>query len=321
VSTEPKRLSKEPTALGASVAAFREQLPPEDRIAALAARLSARGAHVESHPTAPTPATAQKPETPDQASAPNPASGRLKWFVLGALLLGGGGLLVSRLAAERDAAVHAREPASGARVGTEGPTQNAAPMAAPSAPDVSLSPTPPARTSPDVPRVVAGARATQEEPAAELSSGSAPSSVVSPSAPAVRELVHANPPASDASSAAARRPAHSSSDRFHSPPTDTNPSNPGAPLAESTVVPSELELLKQARSALDADPARAFAITERCRAQYPSGELAQEREYVAISALVRLGRSSEASSRAALFRMHYPSSAYVAKLSRLLGEP
>jgi hypothetical protein len=86
------------------------------------------------------------------------------------------------------------------------------------------------------------------------------------------------------------------------------------------VIQSEIELLKQARSALAPDPLQAFALTERCRAQYPNGTFAQEREYIAITALARLGRTSDAQGRASLFRRRYPSSAYLPRLARLLGE-
>ncbi len=103
-----------------------------------------------------------------------------------------------------------------------------------------------------------------------------------------------------------------------SKPDSDEPTN-GAALADNTVVVSEVELLKQARSALGPDPAQAFALTERCRAQYPSGGFAQEREFIAISALYHMGRAEEARSRLALFKMHYPSSAYLPALTRLLG--
>jgi hypothetical protein len=94
----------------------------------------------------------------------------------------------------------------------------------------------------------------------------------------------------------------------------------GGPLAENTVVLSEVELLKQARSTLGPNPLEAFVLTERCRSQYPNGSFSQEREYIAISALVRLGRTDEARSRASLFRMRYGNSAYLPRLERMLGE-
>jgi hypothetical protein len=86
------------------------------------------------------------------------------------------------------------------------------------------------------------------------------------------------------------------------------------------VVESELDLLKQARNTLNADPARAYALTERYRAQYPRGAFAQERDFMAITALSRLGRTSDARSSAADFRARYPRSAYLAQIDRMLGE-
>ena len=94
----------------------------------------------------------------------------------------------------------------------------------------------------------------------------------------------------------------------------------GAPLADNTATVSEVELLKEARSALAADPVQAFTLTERCRAQYPNGGFAQEREFIAISALLRLGRADDARSRVSLFKMHYPNSAYLPRLTRMLGD-
>jgi hypothetical protein len=121
-----------------------------------------------------------------------------------------------------------------------------------------------------------------------------------------------------------RDSARSEREPARSTTTSSAPSSDGVSsgrLADDTVVPSEVELLKEARSALGVDPARAFALTERCRARYPSGSFAQEREFIAVSALYRMGRSEEARSRLSLFKMHYPSSAYLPALNRLLGEP
>src|SRR5262249_38726679 len=50
VNKEPKRMSEEPSALGASIAAVREQQPSDERLAALAARLDAAGASVDFRP-------------------------------------------------------------------------------------------------------------------------------------------------------------------------------------------------------------------------------------------------------------------------------
>jgi len=83
---------------------------------------------------------------------------------------------------------------------------------------------------------------------------------------------------------------------------------------------SELELLKQARSAVSSDPLRAYALTERSRARYPNAVLAQERDFIAVSALFRIGREQQARAQATSFRSRYPRSAYLPQIARMLGE-
>jgi outer membrane protein assembly factor BamD (BamD/ComL family) len=87
------------------------------------------------------------------------------------------------------------------------------------------------------------------------------------------------------------------------------------------VRPSEIELLKRARNLLPADPARALAVTEECAREYPRGAFAQERDFIAVSALFRLGRRHEALTRAERFRAAYPKSVYVPQIERMLAVP
>lgn len=91
------------------------------------------------------------------------------------------------------------------------------------------------------------------------------------------------------------------------PPADPPPAEPK----------TEIELLGQARAALDTDPARALALTEAHRQRYPGGGFSQERELLAITALVRLGRSGDAARRAERFRAAYPASPYLKRIDRL----
>lgn len=77
---------------------------------------------------------------------------------------------------------------------------------------------------------------------------------------------------------------------------------------------SEADLLERARSVLGSSPAKALALTEQHRAQFPSGVLAQEREVIAIEALKRLGRADAAARRIEEFGRRYPGSAYLKKL-------
>ncbi|HEY6556848.1 MAG TPA: hypothetical protein VI072_06230 [Polyangiaceae bacterium] len=76
----------------------------------------------------------------------------------------------------------------------------------------------------------------------------------------------------------------------------------------------ESTLLRQAQSQLKSNPARALALTQEHRRQFPNGALAQEREVIAIDALARLGQGSEAQKRARDFDERYPGSAHRRKV-------
>lgn len=82
---------------------------------------------------------------------------------------------------------------------------------------------------------------------------------------------------------------------------------------------SEIALLNRAQRALATDPRNALSLTERHAQQFPRGVLAQEREFIAIEALLSLGRSREAASRATRFRADFPGSAHLRRLDMLLG--
>lgn len=96
------------------------------------------------------------------------------------------------------------------------------------------------------------------------------------------------------------------------------------PASSSSVSPlavteSELSLLGQARSALAHDPSRALALCDEHGRSFRNGALVQEREVIAIDALVRSGRLREARERARRFRLEFPSSAHAPRLATLLG--
>lgn len=81
--------------------------------------------------------------------------------------------------------------------------------------------------------------------------------------------------------------------------------------AEASELARERALLDQARrSAAQGDAAAALEVAERHRARFPSGRLAEEREALAIRALVASGRSEEARERAQAFRAAYPNSLF-----------
>ena len=101
-----------------------------------------------------------------------------------------------------------------------------------------------------------------------------------------------------------------------SPNVDRETVDPGP---SSTQALSETELLGDARAALDTSPGVALTFCERHRREFPNGALVQEREIIAVTALVRLGRTSDARARAERFRRSYPRSAYLRQLERVLS--
>jgi hypothetical protein len=81
---------------------------------------------------------------------------------------------------------------------------------------------------------------------------------------------------------------------------------------------SEIDLLAQAQGALDSNPRGALALADRHQREFADGAYAQEREVIAIDALLRLGRSRLAADRAARFEENYPGSAHLARVRALI---
>lgn len=76
----------------------------------------------------------------------------------------------------------------------------------------------------------------------------------------------------------------------------------------------EYALLRAARGALAREPARALSLADQHARQFASGMLAQEREAIAVDALVRLGQIGSARVRAQRFLRNYPQSPYVKRI-------
>jgi len=84
-----------------------------------------------------------------------------------------------------------------------------------------------------------------------------------------------------------------------------------APAAKNDRLARELRLIEPARAALATDPARALALCAQHQREFPDGgAMAEEREFIAISALARTQRPDEARARAAAFHERYPASPY-----------
>lgn len=81
---------------------------------------------------------------------------------------------------------------------------------------------------------------------------------------------------------------------------------------------SELALLQRSQAALDRDAAAALALAEEHARDYPNGLFTQEREILAIEALLKLRRRPTALARAEAFLERYPESPHSRRVRALL---
>ena len=90
--------------------------------------------------------------------------------------------------------------------------------------------------------------------------------------------------------------------------------------AESSPPPeTEAALLSRAQAALASSPHDALTLTREHERTFMNGMLAPEREVIAIDALLRLGRSSEARARADRFLARSPHSAHARRVRVLIS--
>jgi len=96
------------------------------------------------------------------------------------------------------------------------------------------------------------------------------------------------------------------------PTTSTTSGKPAARSPQAEVRPdltAERQLLDKARQALDReDGAATLAAVAEHERRYPAGVLVQEREAMAVRALLLVGRTGEAQARATRFRTRFPNS-------------
>lgn len=83
----------------------------------------------------------------------------------------------------------------------------------------------------------------------------------------------------------------------------------------------EVNHLQQAMKVLWNDPNRALRICNESASLYPNGPLAQERDFLTIQVLRRLGRMDEAKARAASFDLSHPDSIYHSRVHELADQP
>ncbi|WP_437946740.1 hypothetical protein WME98_38430 [Sorangium sp. So ce296] len=131
----------------------------------------------------------------------------------------------------------------------------------------------------------------------------------------------APPPAPEPAPAPAAEPAPAPVARREAPRN----ARPAAPTPDAIAAVDnddlvrESNLVDQSRAALAQDPAAALAALARHEADFPKGRLAEEREFIAIRALMRLGRADEARARAAAFVARYPSSSFAEPVRRIVS--
>lgn len=151
-------------------------------------------------------------------------------------------------------------------------------------------------------------RATQTPIVTPHASVAVPEKPPAPPAPA-----QAEPSAEPAQPAAAPPPAPSPATR------SSTPLRVHRPVAAVQDPRAEITLLQQARRALASAPDQALALTQSHARQFPDGVFREEREALAIEALLALGRHDEAKSRAHSLFERYPQSAYRRRIERLLA--
>lgn len=98
-----------------------------------------------------------------------------------------------------------------------------------------------------------------------------------------------------------------------------SPAAASAPIAvvassgdRDVALAKERAILDVARTALGRnDGAHALEAVERHAREFPRGQMTEEREAIAVQALVKLGRKDEAAARGARFRRRYPDSVLI----------
>jgi hypothetical protein len=139
----------------------------------------------------------------------------------------------------------------------------------------------------------------------------APVGLVATSAP------HASTSATTATtaSAAVALPAAS----VESPPRSVPTSSTASAEIRNEGPEAEVKLLERAQDALRSHPAEALALCNDHTKRFPSGMLVQEREVIAIEALLKTGRKDEAQARANRFKTRFPGSSHTRRLETLLA--
>ena len=92
-----------------------------------------------------------------------------------------------------------------------------------------------------------------------------------------------------------------------------------SPSAREELLEREMRMLKVAQAVLDSDPARSLRLVEMGEREFAGSIFTQERQYVHIVALARLGRNDEAHRMAAAYLSTYPSGPFSERVRQALG--
>jgi hypothetical protein len=131
-------------------------------------------------------------------------------------------------------------------------------------------------------------------------------------------VLPAEPRGLDAHAPAEDTPANAQAVATAEPPAARVVEPPEPPPAQkvSEPPPDEFTLLWQARERLRRDPAGALALLDAHAGRFANGQLAPEREVLAVEVLRVLGRTSEADARLRSFRSRYPGSIHLRRLQQ-----
>jgi hypothetical protein len=273
-------LAREASPLGDSLVVLKQRGPDATELASLASRLQLQGIEVTTQPGSP--------------SAPLPK----KWLIGGA---GGVVAVLLWLGLRPTPPAPYADARSPARASTE--------LIAPPIP----VPAPLSQGSPlDAHR--RGSATLSESARAPAPESGAPSTAAAPEPATARTAA----PAADVAAPSMRSSLLTTSSAAPTPATPSATAPASVPSAQGLGAPSEIELLRDARFALKQSPARALELTDEHARRYARGKLVQERELIAISALVALGRRTAALSRGANFERAFPQSPYREQVSDLL---
>jgi hypothetical protein len=91
------------------------------------------------------------------------------------------------------------------------------------------------------------------------------------------------------------------------------------PLPARAAPPHEVDPMERLRALVDSDPAAALALTREDEQRSPQGRFGDERSFLAMRALVHLGKIAAARDEATAFFQKYPQSPWAERVERLTG--